>query len=84
MPVTIVDLADAQLLGQMTFKEFQREWLSQWLRPLMEIVITRRDEKVLQEWDKLSPELHEAMQQDFPDQHKQALKAINKMRKQFK
>jgi hypothetical protein len=83
MPINIVDLADAQLLGQLTFKEFQREWLAQWLMPLMQIVVARQEEKVLREWDKISPELHDTMEQDFPEQYAQAIRSVTQMRKQF-
>ena len=84
MPINIIDLEDARLLGDLTFKEWQREWLAQWLRPLMELVIAKRDEKVLQEWDKLPQGMIETMQQVQPEKFAEATAAIDQMRKQFK
>ena len=84
MPISIVDLEDAKLLGTLNFREFQKVWLADWLRPLMQIVVAKRDERTLVEWDKLPPELMETMQQDHPDEFAEASAAIKEMRKQFK
>ena len=84
MPISIVDLEDAKLLGTLNFREFQKSWLADWLRPLILIVVAKRDEQTLVEWDKLPPELHEAMERDHPEQHAEAMTAIEQMRKQFK
>jgi len=84
MPISIVDLEDAKLLGTLNFREFQKQWLADFLRPLMQIVVAKRDEQTLIEWDKLSPEIHETMERDYPEQHAEAMTAIEQMRKQFK
>ena len=84
MPVTVLDLADAKLAGQMSFREFQREWLAQWLKPLLEIVVAKRDERILIEWDRMPPELHDAMKVQFPDKYAQAEKAVREMREKYK
>ena len=84
MPVTVLDLQDAKLAGQMSFRAFQREWLAQWLRPLMEIVISRRNERIMLEWDRMPPELHVAMQAQFPDQYVKAEQAVREMREKYK
>jgi len=84
MSITVLDLQDARLAGKMEFRAFQREWLTQWLRPLMEIVITRRNERIMLEWDRMPPELHVAMQTQFPDKYAQAEEAVREMREKYK
>ena len=84
MPVTVLDLADAKLAGQMTFRDWQREWLAQWLRPLLEIVTAKRNERIIIEWDRMPPELHDVMKMQFPEQYAQAEKAVREMKTQFK
>lgn len=84
MPVNVLDLQDARLAGQMNFRAFQREFLAQWLRPLMEIVITKRNERIMIEWDRMPAELHDAMKMQFPDQYARAEQAIAQMKEQYK
>jgi hypothetical protein len=84
MPITVLDFEDAKLAGQMSFKDFQRSWLAQWLRPLLEIVTAKRNERIVLEWDRMSPELHDAMKMQFPDQYAAAEKAVREMKAQFK
>lgn len=84
MPISIIDLEDAKLLGTLNFREWQKSWLADWLRPLIDIVLTKRDEQTLVEWDKLPPELMERLEQDQPEKFAEAAAAIEQMRKQFK
>jgi hypothetical protein len=84
MPITVLDLDDAKLAGAMSFKAFQREWLAQWLKPLLEIVTAKRNERIVIEWDKMPPELHDAMKSQLPEQYAQAERAVAQMKEQYK
>ena len=81
MPLNILIAEDAALQGVLTWKEWESQWLAQWLDPLLVMVQTFQSEQTLQQWDQFPSELKDRLEEVNPIQFRKANKIIEDLRK---
>lgn len=81
MPLDIFAAQDAAMAGVQIFQKWQRDWLAQWLKPLMDMVEALQTEQVVNQWELLDPQLKEFMEKQYPEEYAKAEKIISDLKK---
>ncbi len=84
MTATIIDAQDAAHSASVDAQGWAREFVSEWLRPMIEMQQARTIEQAVMMIEQMPPEMKAMMQAQNPEQYAAMMKAVDQLKKRGK